>query len=61
LKIVIENNIAEVWCTSNKVNSDKLELLVKSLRLKKYTVVIFKSGSGDLSELTAELLRINKN
>jgi len=59
MKIKIENNIAEIWYTSESPQ-EELELLVKSLRRQHYTVVVFKSGKKDLASLTSELLRINK-
>ena len=58
MKIRIENNIAEIWCAAN-TPEDELEKQILSLRKQHYTVAVFKSGKGDLADLTYELLRIN--
>ncbi len=59
-----DRKIVEVWLTNEEQQDqairENLKPLYQQYKAKKYTVAVFLSGSRDLAEETAALLRYNK-
>ena len=59
-----DRKIVEVWLTNEEQQDqairESLKPLYQQYKAKKYTVAVFLSGSRDLAEETAALLRHNK-
>ena len=48
----------EIWAT-NDMNPEALESRIAEARSQNKRVIVFRSGHGDLADLTSELLRCN--
>ena len=64
LKFVHDDmKLVEIWLTKAESDDDvfrrKLEPIFAEYKKKKYRVVIFSSGKGDMLELTKDLLKHN--
>ena len=59
-----DKRIVCVWLTkdesSDKATSARIKNVIAQFRPKKYLVVIFRSGTQELTESTRELLRYNR-
>ena len=59
-----DRKIVDIWLTNEEQQDqalrEKLKPLYQQYKAKKYTVAVFLSGSRDLAEETAALLRYNK-
>ena len=55
---ICKNKTAEVWISAN---ADRLKLLqyVRQLSVQGYFVVVYRSGTSNLKEATAQLLLAN--
>lgn len=53
-------NEVELWVT-NDTPKESLDARIAALRAQGSRVIVFRSGHGDLTDLTGELLRINKD
>ena len=55
--------LVEIWLTKAESDDDafrrKLEPIFAEYKKKKYRVVVFSSGKGDMLELTKDLLKHN--
>ena len=55
--------LVEIWLTKAESDDDvfrrKLEPIFAEYKKKKYRVVVFSSGKGDILELTKDLLKHN--
>ena len=53
-----------IWLTVSESDDPAVQALLKPIyqkqKAKKYTVVVFRSGKGELCGLTSELLRYNR-
>jgi hypothetical protein len=58
------NKIAELWLSNaekrNPLLQNALKPFIEHYNKQKYTVALFLSGEADLTENTAELLKVNK-
>ena len=64
LKFVYDDmKLVEIWLTKAESDDDvfrrKLEPIFAEYKKKKYRVVVFSSGKGDMLELTKDLLKHN--
>ena len=64
LKFVHDDmKLVEIWLTKAESDDDvfrrKLEPIFAEYKKKKYRVVVFSSGKGDMLELTKDLLKHN--
>ena len=64
LKFVHDDmKLVEIWLTKAESDDDifrrKLEPIFAEYKKKKYRVVVFSSGKGDILELTKDLLKHN--
>ena len=64
LKFVRDDmKLVEIWLTKAESDDDafrrKLEPIFAEYKKKKYRVVVFSSGKGDMLELTKDLLKHN--
>ena len=64
LKFVHDDmKLVEIWLTKAESEDDvfrrKLEPIFAEYKKKKYRVVVFSSGKGDMLELTKDLLKHN--
>ena len=54
------NKLAEIWLTKTESSDERAQRLLQSLcrewKEKKYRAVVFRSGVGDLADLTAALV-----
>lgn len=58
-----KSKLAEIWLTNAESRDERTELRLKILcrefREKKYRAVVFRSGAGNLQDLTAALVSKN--
>ena len=64
LKFVHDDmKLVEIWLTKAESDDDvfrrKLEPIFAEYKKKKYRVIVFSSGKGDILELTKDLLKHN--
>lgn len=59
-----DRKIVDIWLTNEEQQDqaikESLKPLYQQYKAKKYTIAVFLSGSRDLAEETAALLRYNK-
>lgn len=65
INVFEDSKIVEIWLNHKDQNDEQLNADLKQLyavyNTKKYKVAVFKSGKGDLCELTSQLLLCNRN
>ena len=65
MEVVVNENrkLAEIWLTNVESRDERMEMKLKSLcrefKEKRYRAVVFRSGMGNLEDLTAALVRKN--
>ena len=56
-----ENKYVSIWLTKSEASDSKLQDELKPIyaeyKMKKYRVAVFKSGDGDLTTLTKDILK----
>ena len=59
-----DSKLVEVWLTNAEKQDtairEKLKLLYRAYKEKKYLVAVFESGEGDLANATSDLLCYNR-
>lgn len=64
INVIDEMKIVEIWLTNQDQKDDLVDEMVKNITKdysgKKYKVVIFRSGNGDLYDCTESLIKKNR-